>query len=185
MDRAPESYAEAIASGDTDRVTEAIDAVEAVDAADRVEAYPALFDACYPVYGSADGYVRQSVVRFLRDAYPRLELQIAASEADSVGGYTVDDLAEPRTRLVEFLLEALADDDGRVRTAAVDGFETLGVAISAAGLAAEREALAEALGDLADTLPDEKAEHAESAKQAVERLGFVGGMMADIEIDSP
>ncbi|WP_436907532.1 hypothetical protein [Halosimplex marinum] len=185
MDRAPGSFAEALASGDTDRVNEAIDEVEAVDATERVERYPALFDECYPVYGSDDGYVRQAVVRFLRDAYPMLELQIAAVEGDRVDGYTTDDLAEIRTRLVELLLEALEDDDGRVRTAAVDGFDTLGVALDAAELTAERAALVEALEDLSDTLPDEKAEHAESAKRSVERMGFVGGLMSDIDIDSP
>jgi len=130
MDRNPESFAEALASGDTDRVNEAIDEIEAVDTADRVDRYLALFEACYPVYESDDGYVRQSVVRFLRDAYPILEIQISASEGERVDGYTIDDLTENRTRLVEFLFEALEDDDGRVRTAAVDGFETLGVSRS-------------------------------------------------------
>jgi len=185
MDRTPESFAEALASGDTDRVSAAIDEVEAVDATECIETYPALFEACYPVYERDDAYVRQSVVRFLRDAYPRLEVQIAASRADSVDGYALDDLTESRTRLVAFLLEALEDGDGRVRTAAVDGFETLGVAISAAGLDAENEALVDALADLANTLPEEKARHAESAKHAVDRMEFVGSMMADIEIDSP
>ncbi|WP_135365212.1 hypothetical protein [Halosimplex halophilum] len=185
MGRAPESFAEALASGNTDRVNGAIDEVEAVDATERVEQYPALFDACYPVYDSDDGYVRQAVVRFLRDAYPMLELQIAAVEGDRVDGYATDDLAEIRSSLVELLLEGLEDDDGRVRTAAVDGFETLGVALDAAGLDAERAALVEALEDLADGLPEEKAEDAESAKRSVERMGFVGGLMSDIEIDSP
>jgi hypothetical protein len=185
MDRSPESFAEDLSSGDTDRVNEAIDAVETVDTAERVERYPALFDACYPVYGSDDGYVRQSVVRFLRDAYPMLELQIAASETESVDGYTIDDLTGNRTRLVEFLFEALEDDDGRVRRAAVDGFDTLGVAIDLAELDAEKQALVETLEDLASTLPAEKAEHAEEAKRSVDRMGFIGSLMADIEIDSP
>jgi hypothetical protein len=113
-----------------------------------------------------------------------LELQIAAVEGDRVDGYTTDDLAEIRDSLVELLLEALEDDDGRVRTAAVDGFDTLGVALDAAELTAERAALVEALDDLSDRLPEEKAEHAESAKRSVERMGFVGGLMSDIDIDS-
>jgi hypothetical protein len=185
MDRHPESFAEALASGDSDRVNEAIDEIETVDTADRVERYPALFEACYPVYESDDGYVRQSVVRFLRDAYPMLEIQISATEGERVDGYTIDDLTENRTRLVEFLFEALEDDDGRVRTAAVNGFETLGVAINAAELDAEKQAVVETLADLADTLPEAKAEHAEDAKRSVDRMGFVGSLMADIEIDSP
>jgi len=184
MDRTPESFAEALASGDSDRVNAAIDEVEVADATDRVETYPALFEACYPVFESDDGYVRQSVVRFLRDAYPMVELQIAAVEGDRVDGYTVADLAEPRTLLVELFLEALEDDDGRVRSAAADGFDTLGVALDAAALDTERAALLEALDELAETLPDEKADHAETAHRSVERMGFVGGLMSDIELDS-
>lgn len=185
MDRTPESFAESLASGDSDRVNEAIDEIEAVDSAVRVERYAALFDACYPVYESEDGYVRQSVVRFLRDAYPMLELTIAASEAERVDGYTIDDLTESRTRLVEFLLEALGDDDGRVRTAAVDGFDTLGVAIDLAGIDAEKQALLDALDDLASSLPDEKAEHVEEAKRSVARMGFVGGLVSDLDLELP
>lgn len=185
MDRTPESFAETLASGDSDRVNEAIDEIEAVDKDDRVERYQALFEACYPVYESDDGYVRQSVVRFLRDAYPMLELPIAASEADHIDGYTLDDLGENRTRLVEFLLEALEDDDGRVRRAAVDGFDTLGVAIDMAEMDAEKRALVDALDDLASDLPEEKCKHVEEARQSVARMGLVGGLVSDFDLDVP
>lgn len=178
MDRTPESFAEALASGDSDRVNEAIDEIEAVDRADRVEPYPELFEVCYPIYESDDGYVRQSVVRFLRDAYPLLEIRIASSEPERVDGYTIDDLTEHRTRLVEFLLEALEDDDGRVRSAAADGFDLLGVAIDLAGLDAEKRALLDELDDLVETLPAEKAKHAEEARQSVERMGRFGGLLS-------
>jgi len=178
MDRPPESFAEALASGDTDRVNEAIDEIEAVDKADRVEPYPELFEACYPIYESADGYVRQSVVRFLRDAYPLLEIRIAGSETARVDGYTVDDLTEHRTRLVEFLLEALEDDDGRVRKAAADAFDLFGVAIDLAALDAEQEALTDALDALVEALPAEKAKHAEEARESVARMGLFGGLLS-------
>lgn len=183
MDRTPESFATVLATGDTDSVNEAINEIESVDATDRTEQYQALFDACRPVYGSDDGYVRQSVVRFLRDAYPLLELRMAGSDADRVEGHTVDDLTEHRERLVEFLLEALEDDDGRVRKAAVGGFDTLGIAIDVAGSDAEKQALLDELDELADTLPEQKAEHAETAKGSVARIGFVGSLISDI--DSP
>jgi hypothetical protein len=183
MDRTPQSFVEALASGDTDRVNEAIDEVEALDSTVRVEQYAALFDACRPVYESDDGYVRQSVVRFLRDAYPMLELTIAGSQGERVDGYAVDDLRQHRTRLVEFLLDALEDDDGRVRTAAVDGFDTLGVAIDLAEIDAEKRALLDALDDLASDLPEEKATHVEEARRAVERTGFVGSLVADLDLD--
>ncbi|WP_018256738.1 hypothetical protein [Halomicrobium katesii] len=185
MDRSAESFAEALASGDSDSVNEAIDEIEAVESALRVEQYGALFDACRPVYESDDGYVRQSVVRFLRDAYPMLELTIAASERERVDGYAIDDLRENRTRLVELLLDALGDDDGRVRRAAVDGFDTLGVAIDLAEIDAEKRVLLDELDDLADDLPEEKAKHVEEARQSVARMGLVGSLVGDLDLDVP
>lgn len=184
MDRTPESFAEALASGETDRVRDAIDEIEAVETADRVERYPVLFDACSPVYESDDGYGRQSVVRFLRDAYPMLEVRLAGSDAESVAGYALDDLTENRVRLAELLLEALEDGDGRVRTAAVDGFDTLGLAIDLAQSDAEKRALLEELDALASALPEEKATHVDSAKQSVERMGFAGSLVSDLDLDS-
>jgi hypothetical protein len=183
MDRTPERFAEALASGDSDRVNEAIDEIEAAGSAVRVEQYTALFDACSPAYESDDVYVRQSVVRFLRGAYPMLELTIAASETERVDGYTIDDLRETRTRLVEFLLEALEDDDGRVRRAAVDGFDTLGVAIDLAEIDVERQALVDALDDRVGALSDEKATHVREAKRSVERMGVVGSVVSDLDLD--
>lgn len=55
MDRNPASFAEALASGDADRVNDAIDEIEAVDSTVRVEQYTTLFDACDPIYQSDGG----------------------------------------------------------------------------------------------------------------------------------
>ncbi len=184
MERTPESFAGAISSGDADRVNDVIDEIESTDSVDRVSIYSDLFEACYPVYDSDDGYVRQSVVRFLRDAYPMLEIRIATSDTEQVGGYTIGDLGADRERLVEFLLEALEDDDGRVRRAAVDGFETLSVTFNVAELDAEKRALLATLDDLIEELPEQKAEHAKSAKQSVTQLGLVGSLLTDLDIDS-
>lgn len=182
MEKPPEWFADALASGEADRVNEAIDRIEAVETTERVGTYSDLFDACRPVYESNDGYVRQSVVRFLRDAYPRLEIRIGTSTTDAVNGHTLDDLTEHRIRLLEFLLRALDDDDGRVRRAAVDGIETLSIAMVVAELDAERRALAEQLQALSVDRPESQRKHVEQARQAVDRGPEVASILSGIEI---
>lgn len=178
MDQPPEWFADALASGESDRVNDAIDRVEAMDATELVPVYAALFETCRPVYENDDGYVRQSVVRFLRDAYPRLEIRIAGSAADSVDGYAPDDLFADRARLTEFLLEALVDDDGRVRRAAVDGLRMIGTAMELAELDAEREALTEEVEELEATHSESKREHIEQARQAVGTDRGLSGLLS-------
>lgn len=182
MNESPTRYADALASGESDRVNEAIDRIEAIDATDRIPIYDDLFDACRPVYESDDGYVRQSVVRFLRDAYPRLELRLDASATDNIAGYTLDELAAQRTRLVEFLLEALTDDDGRVRRAAVDGIETLALVLATAELDAERQALAEELERLQAGSSGDVQTHIEQAQRALEGRSGIGALLSGMQI---
>ncbi len=182
MNESPTWYADALESGESDRVNEAIDRIEAIDATDRVPVYEDLFDACRPVYESDDGYVRQSVVRFLRDAYPRLELRLGASTAESVEGYTLDELSEQRTSLLKFLLEALTDDDGRVRRAAVDGIETLALVLATAELDAERQALAEELERLQAAASEDVRTHIEQARRALEDRSGIRALLSGIEI---
>jgi len=182
MNESPTWYADALESGESDRVNEAIDRIEAIDPVDRVPVYDELFDACRPVSESDDGYVRQSVVRFLRDAYPRLELRLGASATEHVEGDTLDELSEQRTSLLEFLLEALTDDDGRVRRAAVDGLETLAIALSAAELDAERQALAEELERLQTVHSGDIQTHIEEARRTLEDRSGIGALLSGIEL---
>lgn len=174
MQQPPEWFATELASGETDRVNDAIDRIAAADAEDLMNAYDDLFAACRPVYDSEDGYVRQAVVRLLRDAYPSPELLIAGRSADHVGGYTLEDVAELRTGLVEFLLLALTDDDGRVRRAAVDGFNNLAVGLDLAGLDAELRVLVTELTSLRTEVPADRRKHVEEALFAVNRPGIGG-----------
>lgn len=185
MHRSPEWFADELASGDADRINDAIDHIEDCDATERVDDYDALFEACRPVYDHDDGYVRQSVVRFLRDAYPQLEIRLAGTDADRVDGVGFDDLSEPRERLVDFLLTALTDDDGRVRRATVDGFRTLGMALALAGLTTAQQALVNELDALFDDVSNEEVrKHVEEARQAVDRGVGVAGLLSGIDIDA-
>lgn len=184
MEEQPDWFAEALASGDADRVNDAIDRIEEYDATERFDHYMELFDACRPVYDESDGYVRQSVVRFLRDAYPRLEIQISGTESETVEGIALSDLDAQRERLVEFLLEAITDDDGRVRRAAIDGFRTMGTALSLAGLTNERDVILDGLDDrLAEVSDEAKREHIEEAYQHVNSELGLTGLLSDVVSD--
>jgi len=177
MDSSPDAMAEKLASGETDRVNAAIDGIEAVEASECLDRFDDLLDACRPLMESEDGYVRQSVVRFLRAAYPLAEIRIAASEVGSVGGYTLEDIANHRARLVDIYLTALDDEDGRVRRAAVRGFNALAVALDMAGQEAEIRALIETLDDLVKDLPDQRATHAERARASILRTGLISSVL--------
>lgn len=179
VERSPDWFATELASGETGRVNDAIDRIEAAGTVERLDAYDDLYAACRPVYDSDDGYVRQAVVRFLHAAYPHPELRLTPElqlpeEPTDVGGYTREDVVEPRSVLIEVLLRALGDDDGRVRRVAVDGLDHLAVVLDLAGLDAELRALVEELSDLRSEIPTEKREHVEEALRSADRRGFAG-----------
>lgn len=167
----PDELAEAVATGETERVDDAIDRVTAADPTDRFAWYDDLIVGCQPVFANGDGYVRQSVVRLLRAAYPGLEMRLGDVDAAPVEGVHLTDTEPQRHRYVEFLLEALDDDDERVRTAATDGIDDLANAMTAAELEIEQEALHDALSTLAVGQPEEKRQHTERAMRMVGRPG--------------
>lgn len=173
MDRTPDAFERALASGDTDAVNDAIDAVDDMDAVDLAAMYDDCFDRCLHVYEGGGGYQRQSVVRFLRDAYPNLELKQVG------GGGLPDDVAPEevdaqRERLVEFLLAALEDDDGRIRKAAAKGLELQATTMRMCEYDAEFEALEELLIDLERDLPKENRKHAEQVRHHLDRQRGLG-----------
>lgn len=180
----PDAIADTLATGDTDATNRAIDDLDDLDTATQYRLYDDLLDACRPVFEDADdGYVRQSVVRALREAYPMVELRLAGTDVDDVDGITLADTADQRERYVGFLLNALDDDDGRVRKAAADAFDLLGVGLGVADLADEQDRIVDDLQTLATSQPDEKRKHTEQARQSVERFG-VGGVLADALTDT-
>lgn len=174
MDRTPETFAAALESGDTDRVNEAIDAVGEMDAVERAEIYDECFDRCMDLYDTGDGYQRQSVVRFLRDAYPMLELKLVGGSRSVLTEVSADEIEAQRYRLVEFLLDAVKDDDGRVRQAAEKGINLMATAMKIGEYDAELAAVEELLEKLESDLPDSKQKHVEQARHSIERQRGLG-----------
>jgi len=119
MDHTPEGFIEAIGSGDSDRVNAAIDALEDAEPADRPAFAEACFERSVACYRDGDGYQRQSVVRFLDELYSCAVMKPALGrigDPASPGGGLNDEIVDWRP-FREFYLDAIRDDDGRVRRA--------------------------------------------------------------------
>jgi len=93
-------FAEAITSGDPDRVNAAIEEVREAETAERAHLFVSSVDEFTQYYDADDGYQRLSIVRFLRQCYvPHIP-------------------DEYREIFWDLLCEAIVDEDGRVRKAA-------------------------------------------------------------------
>jgi hypothetical protein len=175
MNRTPSSLVNALASGDSEQVNDAIDDVDDMDPFELVEVYDDCFDQCEPVFDEAeDGYVRQSVVRFLREAYPMLELKIAGGTEEERDAVPDETMEAQRYRYVEFLFRAIEDDDGRVRKAAIKGIDTVATAMSMAEFDDELTALVADLEALEDSHDGQTRKHIEQAHQTANRMSGLG-----------
>jgi hypothetical protein len=144
----------AVRSSDPDQVNDAIDRIEEMDRERRFRLFDAGFDDLASIYReSADGYVRQAVVRTVDALSPGLSVAFTIAEEDG----TDETRAAVERRLdtaTGFLIEAIQDDDGRVRQSATRaledayrGYEALEDTDTVAALAAELEELAEEYDD--------------------------------------
>lgn len=128
MDQTPEAFATALSSGETDRVNRAIDAIKEMDLEERAGIFEECFELCRDLYEGDNGYQRQSVVRFADALYPRLAFRMIGAELrdeELPDDRTLDELAAHRDRLRALYLDALVDDDGRVRRAAAKALKQL------------------------------------------------------------
>lgn len=175
MSTDPDVVAETLTTADSDETNRVIDYLSDLDTAARYRLYDDLFDACRPVFDDAeDGYVRQSAVRTLREAYPGVERHPDGSDVLAAEDGSQAEIAEQRERYVSFLLTALDDPDGRVRIAAADAFNLLAVGLGMADLSDERDRIVDNLEALAASQPEERRKHTEQARQSLERLGVSG-----------
>ena len=166
-----DAVAEAIRSGETDRVTETIERVSHPDGAERFAWYGELMDAVAPALEHEDGYVRLSAIRVLVDAYPDMEYRFADGDSTTVEGISLEDTTENRSRLIDVLLRSLDDPDGRVRKAAGRGINHLTAVIRVIEADAEMEALYDLLTATAVRQSEERRSHTEQALNAVDRPG--------------
>jgi len=117
-------FATALESGESDRVNDVIDEIGEMDLDERIELFDACFDEVSQMYeAAADGYVRQSLVRVADELTPGIPTVMALDNDDRSIGADEADIRDQTDMICGFLLEALTDDDGRVRQSAKHGLQ--------------------------------------------------------------
>ena len=113
-----EEFAPEIRSGDADRINTVVDELNEMGVTERAEVFEDCFAGVTDLYDShEDGYVRQSCVRVVEQLAPKLPaaVNLQSPEVESPPAETVHDQTDA---VCGFLLEALTDEDGRVRQSA-------------------------------------------------------------------
>ena len=172
MDLTRDAFADALSSGNTERVNRAIDEIEDTDLEERAALFDECFEMCGDLYEAEDGYQRQSVIRFAASLYPRLAYRtVGAAPTDKAlpGKWTLDEIATHRERLRDLYLDALRDDDGRVRRAAAKAIKELALTAEMLGAHDELRSMMDDLEALAEECEDAKRKHVE---QAYENVAF-------------
>jgi hypothetical protein len=170
MEHTPDAFSDALSSGDSDQVNQAVDEVKNLDLEDRAALFDECFEMCREIYEEGGGYQRQSAIRFAAALYPRLAYRTVGAEFtdDALpGAYTVEETATHRNRLRELYLEALVDDDGRVRRAAAKAIKELALTAEMIGADNELQTMLETLESLAAHQPESKTKHIEQAYENV------------------
>jgi len=161
-------YESELRSGDADRVTAVVDEIREMSIMERTEAFAECFGGVTDLYRShEDGYVRQSCVRVVQQFAPRLPaaVNLRSSDVASPPAETVHDQTDA---VCGFLLEAITDEDGRVRQSAKRALKDCIRAYDALGETATIEALIEELETMAADASGKRAKHLQEATEDAE-----------------
>ena len=111
-------YEPEIRSGDSGRVNEVVEEIKDKGVKQRAELFEDCFEGVTELYENHDdGYVRQSCVRVVEQLAPKLPaaVNLQSPDVESPPAETVHDQTDA---VCGFVLEALTDEDGRVRQSA-------------------------------------------------------------------
>lgn len=158
-------FASELESSDSERVNDVLDEIGDMDLGERIELFDECFEKLTRMYDATDdGYVRQSVVRVAEQLVPGIPTVFAVDNDERSIGVDETDVREQTDALCGFLLEAIIDDDGRVRQSAQRGlkdvfrtYDTLDDEETLEGLVAE-------LDEMAAQAPDTQEKHLREAK---------------------
>lgn len=170
MEHTREAFADALSSGDTERVNRAIDEIESAELEERAALFDECFEMCRDLYEADDGYQRQSVIRFAAGLYPRLAYRTVGADLTDEAlpdEWTLDEIATHRDRLRDLYVDALRDDDGRVRRAAAKAIKELALTAEMLGADDELRSMMDELEALAEACEDSKQKHVEQAYKNV------------------
>jgi hypothetical protein len=121
------------------------------------------------MYAAADdGYVRQSIVRVAERLVPGIPTVVALDNDDRSIGATETDVRDQTDALCGFLLEAITDDDGRVRQSAKRALKDVFRTYDSLDDEETVEALAQELERMADGHSGKHRKHLLEAKDDAE-----------------
>ena len=170
MERTPAAFSEALWSGEAEQVNQAIDEIDGMELEEQATLFDEGFEVCRDIYANGDGYQRQSAVRFAAALYPRLAFRTVGGEFNDEalpGDHTTEETASQRERLQTLYLEAVTDDDGRVRRAGAKAIQILALTASIISAEDELQVLLDELETLRTTHTGTKQEHIQQAYQNV------------------
>lgn len=166
MEDRSEAFTEALASGDTDRVNDVIESVKDMDLDERAELFDAWFEDLAGLYAdSDDGYVRQATVRAVDGLSPSMAAAVNLQEDPDAHAFDLERLRETTDATCGFLLEALVDEDGRVRQSAERALQSVVRTYDALDDRATIEALIEELEAMAEEYSGKRREHLLEARE--------------------
>ena len=169
MDQRWTEISGALESGEPDQVNRAIDEIKGMDIKKRIELFWVCFTELTNSYIAAgDGYVRQSVVRVTDQLVPGMVAIAALENEDKTLGASESDIREQTDEICGFLLEAVTDDDGRVRQSAKRALKDVFRTYDSLGDEETLEALAQELGRMAERHTGKQRKHLLEAKEDVE-----------------
>lgn len=162
-------FQNALESGESNRVNEVIDEIKEMDFDERVRLFDVCFDDLTAMYTeSDDGYVRQSTVRVAERLTPGIALALAAADDDRSTTVDVEDVREQTDDIAGFLLEAMTDEDGRVRNSAKRGLKVAFRTYDSLEDQETIEALTAELEEMATSYSDKRRKHLLEAKADAE-----------------
>ncbi len=162
-------FATALKSSEPDQVNEVIDDIKEMGLEERIELFNVCFDELTEIYAATDdGYVRQSVVRVAERLVPGIPTAIALDNDDRSIGATEADIRDQTDALCGFLLEAITDDDGRVRQSAKRALKDVFRTYDSLEDEETVEALAQELERMADKHSGKKRKHLLETKEDAE-----------------
>ena len=163
-----EEYEPELRSGDADRINAVVDEIKDMSIMERTEAFEGCFAGATDLYDThEDGYVRQSCVRVVQQFAPKLPaaVNLQSTDIESPPAETVHDQTDA---VCGFLLEALTDEDGRVRQSAKRALKDCVRAYDALEETATIEGLLEELETMADDASGKQEKHLREAKEDTE-----------------
>jgi len=160
-----ETYEPEIRSGDADRINSIVDEIKEMGVMERAELFDDCFEGVADLYeGHEDGYVRQSCVRVVEQLAPKLPaaVNLQSPDVESPPAETIHDQTDA---VCGFLLEALTDEDGRVRQSAKRALKDCVRTYDALDETATIEGLIEELETMAADASGKQEKHLREAKE--------------------